>query len=370
MTKFTSMERQDALQLFMFLMFFVYLGVVDKLFVKEPAHTIAGVGGVFLFFGLFFLEEYILFFFASHYGCLAVRMRPSNRRVYLFHERVNSRKLSGEENFFESQVILGEPAKLPEFGQVKDLVRIFHEFPWAQRVKYGVGVVRYKGFRVNHSHMAELEIWDRLAGRYDTSLLEPHPAYNLRAGSGDFDLHFNPSLGITVLDPELELEDGGKISGAALKQRYEDILIENLTVKDELRETTRQARDWHQAAIRAGEQLEHVQNEMAGLMKSKPDFRNAVIEEFLIERDVHGGVDAAIKHMQPPRFGVKFDTKTLGYLGLAAGVLLLINYKWKDLLGGSKFLLSWLSILQNQIFVGLIIVVVSLILWHQRRRRY
>ena len=354
------MDRQDAFQFGLFIVFFVYLSIVGS-FTTGILHDILGYLGIFGMIGAFIAEEWVLMWMASNYGALVVIIRPTNKKLFLFHDGVYSKKIAGSRNDYMSRIVLGKPIEYEPYGEVKEII-VHHEHPWGQRVHYDVGATKYEGFRIKHTHMADLELYERKHGTFDLSFLEPIPVFDLRSGSGDYYLQFNSALE-TQIDKHI-------LDGMTETEVFDlDIMVnENKTLKDELREVKRQAMDWHQAAVRTSEQLEQVQNEMAGLMKSKPDFRNAVVEEFLVLREIYGGIDNALKNLQEPKFGFTWDWKMGSALILGLSVTLLAYFKWDSLVGGSNAFMIWISVGQNQILIiTLALIGAGVAYWSKQR---
>jgi len=367
--KFTAMERQDIVQFAFFLVFFAYLMFIDMLGLTGMRRTLAGLGGIALIVLLMFVEEWVLFVMASKYTYVRALVRPSNKFLHLFYKRALSKCVDPIKSIYATRLILGEPVKIEPYGEVKEIV-VIHKFPWDQRMTFRTGFAWYKGFRVFHPQAAYVEFYERPHAQFDVKFMEPIPVYNLHSASRDYYLLMgglltgNPEMSgqLSVLKEKIgeETLPEGYSSVDELLQELDKLRAENQALKDELAEVRRQAMDWHQEAVRLEEQLVHVRNELAGLIKSKPDFRNAVIEEMLVIREAQGGIERAIKHLRGRRFEWMPDWKTLGTMVIGLGVLAIVYLRWRDIAVGMQRFMSYASVWQNQLFLLGVVAIIGL----------
>ncbi len=358
------MERQDAFQLGLIVVFFASLAMIDR-YVVGVWHEILGVmamGGIFV---AFIAQEWILYFIATQYKCLVIILRPSNKILYLYHHMQTTHRIHGSLLDYATDLPLAYDTNYPPYGKVKDLA-IHHELSWNDRVLYGPGTTKFKGFRIRHSHMARIECWEREFTGVEVKWLNPVPILDLYAGSGDYFLRYTMNPRLKFLGEDMSSADVETI--VKIKNTLERKLQANWLLQGELKEVKRQARNYHQAAIQTSEQLEQVENEMSGMMKAKVDLGKRVIEEFLIERDIFGGIDQAIEQLVQPKFGLKFDWQIVSTTLIALAALAIVYFKWESIGTGAVWLISWLSLPGSQIFIGLMAVIVIVATYIARRR--
>jgi hypothetical protein len=122
--------------------------------------------------------------------------------------------------------------------------------------------------------------------------------------------------------------------------------------------------------VRGGEQIDLLRNEMAGLMKSKPDQRQMVIEEMLVISEAHGGIKSALKELKGPKVPIKIDSKMIALAAVSIVGLLVVYYKWDAIGAGVAKFQVWLSVLQNQLlFLATLGILSATIIFGWRRAR-
>lgn len=337
------MERSDLYSLIWIVVLFVWMNVITP-FIPEGYRNVVGILGlVVCVVGMVTLDQFLKWTAAS-WTYIELVCRPSNVKLHLFVKDLETVEV--EPNVYATQLILAEKIKHP-FYQTLQYIVLKHKFPWEERMQFRPGKAVYKGYVVDHPKTARAVAYEPFEGSFDVDHLNPKPIFWLKEAPGDY---YIPE---TVLQAPLTVANGG----GATAFEMERLIKENEDLKKQIAEEKRSKLDWHQKAVRLEEVVDQLKNELLAVLKSKADFKGAVIEYMLTIREAQLKIENALKQMRGFRFTLSKWVAIL-ILGLAAiGVYMLYPEQ----------VIAWLSQSQNQLFIIILAGVVVFAYYYARK---
>ena len=295
--------------------------------------------------GGIFIVEWMLRVQAATWTYIEAICRPSNQKLHLFIKDLETQEI--EPGVYATKLNLSEKVK-HSFYQVLEYVVIKHTLPWEDRMRFTPGKAVYKGYVVEHPKTAKIVVYEPTSGSFDVDHLNPIPVFWLKEAPGDYYL---PSEAIA---PQTVMANGG------IEQAFETkkLMMENTQLRSQITELKRQALDWHQRAVRLEEVVDQLKNELYAVLKSKGDFKKAVVEYMLTIREAQLRIENALKQMKAPRITI---TKAL--VVLALGLAAFATLWWQPQI------LEWLSVKSNQFFVIILAGIAGAVAYYTYRKR-
>ena len=339
------MEKSDLYSFLWIIALFVWLNIIVPLF-PSNIRNVAGIGGlVICLVGMIMVDE-ILKWQAASYTYVDAVCRPSNTRLHLFVKDLETQEI--EPGVYATKLNLAQKVKHPFYQELEYLV-IKHELTWEDRMHFTKGKAVYKGIVVDHPKTAKIILYEPYEGSFDVDHLSPIPVFWLKEAPGDY-----------YLPTEALASQALMVNGAGAESIFElkNLALENEKLRSQVVELKRQALDWHQKAVRLEEVVDQLKNELLAVLRSKADFKAAVVEYMLTIREAQLKIENALKQLRGPRIAI---TKALAVmvLGLAAIATLWFNPQ----------ILQWLSIRENQFFVLLLAGIAGATAYYIYKRR-
>lgn len=338
------MEKSDLYGLIWIVLLFVWMNLITPLFPLEY-RSFAGMAGMIVCISGMFVVDWMLRVQAATWTYIEAICRPSNQKLHLFIKDLETQEI--EPGVYATKLNLSEKVK-HNFYQVLEYVVIKHTLPWEDRMRFTPGKAMFKGYVVEHPKTAKIILYEPYEGSFDVDHLNPIPVFWLKEAPGDYYLPSEMMVSQTVMT------NGGVAQVFEIKK----LMVENEQLRSQITELKRQALDWHQRAVRLEEVVDQLKNELYAVLKSKGDFKKAVVEYMLTIREAQLRIENALKQMKAPRITI---TKALVVLVL--GLAAFATLWWHPQL------LEWLSVKSNQFFVMVLAGIAGAVAYYTYRKR-
>ena len=307
---------------------------------------VVGIAGCFMaMFGV----DAVMRVTAAKYPHIEMLCRPSGKKLRLFIKENGISSKEIEPGVYATKIDLGVKVK-HEFYHMLEYVVIKHRLRWEERVELTGGKAMFKGYLVDHPQTAKITVYEPFLGSVDVDHLSPIPVFWLKEAPRDFYM------------PEMALAATVMANGGLTHQEMFDVRelqMENDALISQNTELKRQSMNWHQEAIRLGEVVDALKNELNAVLKSVKDFMGNVVEYFLTLREQQLTIEHGLKKLRRSKITL---TKALVALILGLALIGVFIYNPGDVMG-------WLSYRENQFFVIVLAVIGAAAAYYMSRRR-
>jgi len=310
-------SKSDLYDFIPIVLFFAFSVIVMPFVPQEYKFIVNVVGMGLCFMSVVVLQE-MLEWQAASYTHINMLCRPSGVELDLFVDRIETKEIAP--NVFSTRMILGEKAKHPIYGELEYVI-LNHRLTWEDRMLFTKGQAVYKGCIIDHPKSAQITVYEPYMGKADMDHTSSVPVFWLKEAPRDYDLPENVDV-IESFDEE------------KLRREIRELKMENTELK-------RRALYWHQEAIRLEEVNMQLKNELHGVLSSKSDQKQAIVEQLLTALEAHTKISKAVKMFTGRSFTFN---KTMAYLFLGLACLGLVAWKFEDIT-------LWLSNPTNQFFI-------------------
>lgn len=342
------MEKGDFYSIVWIIGIYAYMFLIQALVPQKPAQSYWSSGGVvIMLLGLIGQE---LYFWSKTvpYNCIRADVFPSGEHMTFFVKKGALLSRRESQNLYSTPLELAYPYKHKEFGVCNTIV-FQHEHQISDRLGFDHGTAIFQGYAVKHPNVAKVVLYEMDEGGYDVDHAKPVPIFFLKHAPKDYLLPTTPS---GSMSSELNSTSKRDVSNLVLK-------VQKLNVS--LAEKTREAHSWHQKAVRLGEYVQHLRNELVGVLKSKTDVVRASHELMLMIRQEQVTIENALRGKSL----TSYFRKEFIYLIIAGMVFAFIGLN-KDLQQGFGI---WMSSSMNQLFILIALVMIVLIVYYLVGRR-
>ena len=149
--------RENFIEIAWLIILCIYIPAIQMI-VPPPWNAYAGWSGIaILVFGLWF-EELMVFKIVGSYTHLYAIIRgvETDYRRHLYVKEY--REFPLQNGLYRTELILGKPAKFPEFGKVKR-VFVIHRLRFEERIRLKRGRAFYQGVWIDHPKSDTVVLW-------------------------------------------------------------------------------------------------------------------------------------------------------------------------------------------------------------------